>query len=316
MKILLMFDRYIPRDSRTRVGFAAKLGGDTHEFMVYGPGEDSKVSPVEYDEKITAKDLLDLTHPDVLLFLFYSPRSYDWVPKDICKLSIPSVIVEEDHYIVGRDDSVFDWYKEMNFSLLVRRHYYDEKAPMSSVWLPFSANEWEFEPTDGVRLNKIGFAGSWRSSQPAYDIRRKAISVLVESGQLDKKYGRIWGKEYTNYLQEHIGCLACTGGFLHTPLAKTFEIPLCGTAMLTNRMEEEKLLWGKDKCYFEYKDDMSDIVDVANVILNDKDQVAEVTANALREVRAKHTDEKRLIEFENILEGLIAGKEIPRIWGQ
>ena len=91
---------------------------------------------------------------------------------------------------------------------------------------------------------------------------------------------------------------------------------LSNTPYMTNWFHHSHLLFGLDEYCFIYKDDCSDIADVASVILNDKDQRKEVIANALREVRAKHTDEKRLIELENILESLIAGKEVPRIWGQ
>ncbi len=321
MRVLILYDRYHAKDSRTRIGFAVKLEKFC-DILVYGPNEDSKLSPIVYDKKITAKDLLNELKPDILFFMLYSYDCYNWLPKNICKLGVPSAIVEEDHYeerfnnIVYKDLKVLNWYKDMGFSLLLRRHFYREVAPIPSVWLPFSADDVEFNSINGnKRLKKIGFAGSYESPQIYYDIRKKAILKLKNSHLLAENYGKIWDG-YASYLRAYMGHLACTGGILHTPLAKTFEIPLSGSALLTNRMNSKQELWGGSKCYFEYKDDCSNIIEQANTIINDYQQVKEVTSNALKIVKERHTDSRRVVELYDILTCLHEGKEIPRVWGQ
>jgi len=316
MKILLLYDRYLAKDSRTRLYFVLKLESYSN-LVIYGPGEKSNLSPLSYNPSITMKDVITELQPDVILLLFYKPGCYDWLPFDFSSIDIPSAIIEEDHYDGNepQDHKVLNWYRDMNFSVIIRRHFYPDKFSFQSVWLPFSANEAEFTKVDGPRISRIGFAGSDSIEQVYYDIRRKAISILKEADLLALEYGGIWDR-YKEYLQQYVGCLSCAGGILHTPLAKTFEIPLCGTALLTNKMEEKELFWGKDQCYFEYKDDCSDIIDVARSILLDRDKTNEVVANALVQVTKRHTDSKRIEELYNILYSLYNGTEVPRIWGQ
>ena len=88
------------------------------------------------------------------------------------------------------------------------------------------------------------------------------------------------------------------------------------SSYLTNMMKNSKELFGDKQCYFEYKDECSDVIEKAKEILNDHDKVAEITKNAIDIVLERHTHEKRAIELYNILHSLVSGVEIPRIWGQ
>jgi len=292
------------------------------DFKIYGPGEytaDANFAPVLHSVRITFNDLKGLFNPDIVLFLLYKPTAYFSVTENIREIDIPTVILEEDHYYkdsVYDDVNMFEWYKTTNFTLLLRRHFYKEEAPLPSVWLPFAANEEEFNINNLVeRESKIGFAGSYVGLE-YYNIRRNAIKVLDTNNLLANHCGKIYDSGYIDYLRAYVGALTCSGGKLHTCLAKTFEIPLCGTALLTNWMHNKKELFGDKQCFFEYKDDCSDIVDVANTIINDVDMRNEVVANALKVVREKHTDSKRIVELYCILEAISTGKEPPRIWGQ
>ena len=130
--------------------------------------------------------------------MMYSSECYDWLPEDICKVGVPSVILEEDHYekkfnnLVYKDLEVLDWYRKMEFTLLLRRHFYRETAPIPSVWLPFSASDFELWHKGGRknRLEKIGFAGSYESPQIYYDIRKNAILSLVKNKLMAENYGK------------------------------------------------------------------------------------------------------------------------------
>jgi len=325
MRILVLNNGYRRRDDRTRIDFIKKLSRHPSiELFIYGPREElieRELAPVPYDSCMTETDIISYFDPDVLFFILHNMIALDWIPKDICKYNVPSVILEEDHYglnyqgVVHDDKAILNLYKEFEFSLLLRRHYYNEKAPIQSVWLPFSANEEEFKPTYLTgRYNTVGFAGSV-TNHPYYAVRRKAIEVLKESGLLAENHGSVY-KGYDKYLQAYIAYLTCGGGMLHTALAKTFEIPACGAVMLTNQLYNSDLLFGDKQCYVTYKDDCSDIVEKAKEILNDHDMAQEIAKNGIEQVYKKHMDKHRLVELYNILVALTYGKEIPRIWGQ
>lgn len=325
MRILVFNNGYRKRDDRTRIDFIKKLGlNPSITLSIYGPREDiiePELTSAPYDERMTSTDILSVYKPDVLFFILHNTTALNWIPTDICRYNIPSVILEEDHYemkyngIAHNDCKILEMYKEFRFSLLLRRHYYEEKAPIPSVWLPFSADDSYFFPTklEG-REKRVGFAGSI-SNHPYYRVRSLAVETLKNNNLLSEKYGSVYNY-YREYLQHYVAELSCGGGMLHTCLAKTFEIPLCGTVMLTNWLHSSDLLFGNKQCFVTYKDDCSDIVDKVNEIFNDIDMVQEIANNALEQVIQKHTDKCRLVELYNILDALVYGKEVPRIWGQ
>jgi len=305
MNIVIIDDGYRKGDDRTRINFLKKLSNfkDVKLYLI----------------TLFNIDIVKAYNPDILFFPMYEPSIRKTWPDDLFDLGIATVVLEEDHYetkfesLVYSDREVLNWYKEKGISLLLRRHCYEEKAPVESAWLPFSANEEEFYPIkNGITSNIIGFAGSYQSNQIYYDVRRKAIEILGETHLLDIHFGKIY-EGYAQYLREHAVGLACTGGILHTPLAKTFEIPLSRSALLTNSMDHTNLLWGDEKCYFEYKDDCSNIVEVAEeALLNYK----EIANNSRERVLKYHTDFHRIKELYAILKALVGGKNIPRKWGQ
>jgi len=321
MNVLLLSGGYRAFDDRVRIDFIKKLSGLCY-LKIYGPNEyelNRNFAPVKYNSKITSHDLKMLFNPDILLFLLYAPEAYINLTNQICKLGIPSVIREEDHYYKNLEYNnidLFKWYKSMDFTLLMRRHFYEEEPPIPSVWTPPSVNEDEFIISSNInRESKIGFAGSYVGYEH-YDIRRNAIKILRNNKLLASSWGKKCGSSYINYLHRYVGCLACSCGQIHTCLAKTFEISLCGTAVLTNWMHNKKELFGDKQCFFEYKDDCSDLVDVANTVINDVDLRNEVISNAIEVIHEKHTDKKRIVEYYNILKAVADGKEPPRVWGQ
>ena len=314
MKILLFDDSPRGIDDRTCMGFFLQLSG-LKGVSLY----------VASPTKIASKEQFNLIVKDfginILLFHMHSPALIKSWPDYLFRGNkIPTVLIEEDHFEMKFNNLVYDvakmfnWYKEKGINLLIRRHSYEEEAPIVSVFLPFSANEGEFFPGEHTHQN-IGFAGSHKSTQAYYDIRKKAIKVLSKSGQLDTYYGKIYDG-YAEYLRSHIGSLACSDGMAHTCVAKIFEVPLSGSALLTNVMTCKEELWGKEQCYFEYKDDCSDIVSVADTIINEHDLRNQVIKNAYNRVVEYHTDEKRVKELYSILTALLSNKTIPRIWGQ
>jgi len=317
MNILLLYNGYRSVDYRTRLGLFSKLS-NYFDFNIYGPKEheiNPTTAPLKFDEKITLQDLCNHFTPDIIIIPLYAPKPIMClIPKKISKLSIPVVIIEEDHYTKERDpENILQWYKDIDVNLVIRRHFYTEKYDFKSVWLPFCASDKEFFPDKFIeRKNIIGFAGSYENN-PDYEIRKLALKTLGNTNLIEKPYGKVMDR-YSYYLRQFKSMLTCAGGTIHTPMAKFFEIGLSGTAVLTNSMYEDKLLFGDKQCYFEYKDDCSDLIELAKFILNE--DVSEVVNNCTKIIKEKHTDDKRLIELVNILSALHEGKEIPRIWGQ
>lgn len=330
MKVLLLFDNYRFITDRLFFGFVSKLQ-TMCELKTYGPeiyeiGKTMLPMPkelqlCEYNEQMTGKDLIKEYNPDIIFLLLYNVKNLDWYPKDICKAGVPTVLLEDDHYTYNPAISEYkgtkplEWYKSSGLSLLLRRHYYVEDSPIPSVWFPQSANEEDFKLYSGERINEIGFAGSYNKT-PWYTIRLNAVDTLAKNSLLSENAGRFGLEEYVYYIAKYKGILGCSGGILHTPLAKMFECMLSGTPYLTNWFYGKHQLFGLKEYCFIYKDDCSDIVKKAKIILNDTDYVNEVTTNAYQIVNEHHTDEARLNDLYTILKHVVAGKEPPRKWGK
>jgi len=328
-KILLLLDNYRFMSDRLFFGFVKNLDRFC-DLKMYGPQQynpdkvmyqlPEDITLMPYEKDITGLDLVKEYNPDVILLQLYNQKNLEWYPSDICKAGVPTVLLEDDHYTYNPELSKYkgtkplEWYKRSGLSLLLRRHFYRERAPIPSVWLPQSANEKEFTPYYGERVPYIGFAGSFEPT-PWYEIRRKAVEKISDARLLSHKFGKFVPEEYVIYIREHAGVLGCSGGILHTPLAKMFECMLSNTPYLTNWFHHSHLLLGLKEYCFIYKDDCSDVVAKAKIILNEKDYVAEVTKNALEVTLKEHTHDIRIRQLYDILKAVIKGKEPPRVWG-
>jgi len=336
VRILILNAGMRGKAERTRMDLLLRLK-NWHTINVYGPKEHNRsgsdLAPLEYNEKITVEDIKKEFNPDVFLLVLSSYRSKNWLGEsklsDIGHNSTPFTVLEEDHFSAtgnmeiscGFDNEVLEWYKDFGVDLLLRRHRYEEEAPVQSVWLPFSASEKEFFSDDSIeRENSIGFAADGARSEDkvprCYRVRARAHTKLKEAGLLADNVGRISANAYAEYIRKYIGCLACSGSLIHTALAKHFEMMLSKTAVLTNRVGSSYKLFGDKKVYFEYDDSCDNVVDIAKEIIYDTDKVKELTENAFEVCIERHTDDKRAKELSDILECLVEGKEIPRIWGQ
>ena len=332
MRVLLLNNGKRGRAERVRMGFLVQLKDvDGIDLLIYGDkerAEHPELAPLVYKSSLSGGDVIKELTPDVMIFVLWGPQAKDWVPKDIGGHNIPFVVFETDHYLYGdtigivgdpqKSNEVLDWYKEMNTALVLRRHFYENESkdcPVPTVWLPHSANTKEFYPDESVeRKKKIAFVASLGNIKHRH-IRKEALMYIKKAELQDGSY-TVGAKAYPNHLRSYVGALTCSGGIIHTTLAKTFEIPMSGTAMLTNRFNNSKELFGDKPCYFEYKDDCSDVVSQAKMLLEDDDMRNEVVANALEIVNSRHTDVHRTHELYAILKALIEGKEIPKVWGQ
>ena len=327
MRILFLFNGYRRPDDRTRIDFLRKLDRfDDVELMMYGPNEheiDIDFAPIPYSDRIKLSNFLDVAKPDILFLILYSAGAYDISALGIDNVPIKLVVLEEDHYFnhISEDRKVLDWYdNNAAFDLILRRHHYvygkERVIKPETVWFPFSGNEEEFFCNNTNRRNKIGFVGSLTEDVTYYDIRRKAVSELLRYRYIEDGNMYLESKAYAGFLREYRGFLSCNGGTLYTPMAKMFEAMLSKTAVLSNKLFFNDILFDNEECFFEYKDDCSDIIEKTNIILRDNYVVDEIIDRAYKKVLKYHTDSKRIIELYNILKALIEERRVPKIWGQ
>jgi len=189
-------------------------------------------------------------------------------------------------------------------------HFKHSQISVDSTYWPFGVDETIFSSCEN-KTDKIIFMGSRRA--PEYHIRATAYGLLSSAGLLQNS-GILDVNAYANIINKYSGMLTCSSTW-HFAMAKLFEGMLSGTAMLSNRFNGcDELFFGK-KVWYEYNDDCSNIIDVANDLLNDKDKRKHITDTARKICLEHHTHTHRLIELKNIITEFISTGNIIRKWG-
>ncbi len=291
--------------SRIERDFFLKLGDLCH-LSVYD------LDCSYYDKRIGAGELERLFRPDLVLVLY---TYYMRVGKGrflynhfIDKFRVPVVVVEVEHHKFPDRDN---WYRKHGVDLVLFRGAV-EKCSVPSAWLPFSANEQEFSLGDNSRSDKILFVGSDGVGNSDYKLRRDALRLLDKNKLLYKADG-LQGRDYAEILKQFKCGFACGLGELHTLIAKVFEMMACGCVVLDQKIKYDEILFGNKKCYFTYRDDLSDLVDIVRFVLNN--DVSEIRNNAYEIVSKFHTDRVRIMELYEILTSFLYKGEIYKPWG-
>lgn len=204
----------------------------------------------------------------------------------------------------------FTFYKNNNFDIIIHRCYYENKnIPFQSIWLPFSANENEFFPLDFNKHKKrVAFAGSWKPK--IYSQRQKAIKIL-ENNNLIHNYGKVNQKDYPPILRENR--IMLNSNELNSPYGKVFEIIKSGSLLLSPYFNGTKKLF-LNEMYAEYKNDVSNISEIAEHYLKNEKETKEMIKNSYKIVEKYHTHQRRILELKNILINLYEGKKIEENW--
>jgi hypothetical protein len=287
---------------RINVGFINKLSTLCEYYPVYAYERDKVL--------ISAREVYERYKPDAVLLLAHS----DVLNGYLKGLQCLKVMIAVDYYkIVQRNK--FYWYKNNEFDLVVQRQVYDDKqfsrdVGIPSVWVPYCASPKEFYP-DEWKHNRIGFVGT--VNERSYPIRFKAITTLSELGLLENR-GRVVGDDYSKVLSSYRSMLTSTNMFISkSPHAKFFEIIASGSIALTNRFDHSDVLF-KNKCWVEFKDDCSDVVDKARWIMNNENECRNMRDEAHREFLEKHTDDIRIKELHDVLKTQLEGRELYKKW--
>jgi spore maturation protein CgeB len=122
------------------------------------------------------------------------------------------------------------------------------------------------------------------------------------------------GDDYSKVLSSYRSMLTSTNMFISkSPHAKFFEIIASGSIALTNRFDHSDVLF-KNKCWVEFKDDCSDVVDKARWIMNNENECRNMRDEAHREFLEKHTDDIRLQELYDVLKTQLESRELYKKW--
>lgn len=151
------------------------------------------------------------------------------------------------------------------------------------------------------------------------DEREAAIKMLIENGIPVRLAGIKWGafakthkeNKYLNYLGEGVygeeyvrqiqsakigwGAISKWIPEMHT--TRTFEIPACGTALLTERNNETASFFEDDEAIFY--DSMEDFLEKVKYYLNNGEKLKDLTCKGYRKVYDAGYD------YENILENVL-----------
>jgi hypothetical protein len=311
MRVLFFWDGHRRTAIRNQIGFMTRLNKYC-EFYIYGPKEhniNEELAPLIYDGSLTALDLEKEFKPDVFL-VYMHERFRRCRIKGFEKVTTPKIMMESNYWLVEKD-----WYRELGIDLLIFRTPTPPKdVGIPSLWLPFSANEEEFFPLDNTeeKKNLIVYVGSTKKGE-IYSIRVKARELLRKEKLIDDVGFRL-GESYAETLHEYTCGLACSLKEIRTPVSKIFEMMACGTVVLTSPFDRSSELFGDKQCYFEYKSDCSDVVDVAKEVLSNESLRQEVISNAYDIVSTKHMHKHRVKELYDIISGfLVEGRAYDRI---
>jgi hypothetical protein len=322
MKVLHFFDGRRNNTRIIQIDFMLMLQ-QYCTLYIYGPKENEwngeEISPLKFNNKLSFVDVVKELNPDVVIMPEY----------DLSKLmirgmgnlkkikSIPKVSIEIDYY------SILDtpnWFKKIGIDFIINRGpYSDSVYRVPHVWLPWSAHDMFYtdETSDyfSDRIRKVVFVGGGRYSRNKYyQIRQKAIRMLEEKKLVDY-IETAPPRTYKKFLSEYEIGLSCSFKGLQMAPAKVFEIMASGAVLLTTHFIHKDILFGNEKCFFEYREDCTDLLDITEKILSDFDFAEAVTKNALRVINTKHLHKHRIKELYNILYALYDGTPIPKVWG-
>jgi len=282
----------------------------------------------EETDRASSKNLYEVVmNNNIDVVLFFSFQAYRHtnllnIGDSKLKSKVPIALLIFDYYAVEDNPRALNLILEDKIDLIINRGWYDN-CILPQVWLPFSVNEELFDTNDTVNLEnrdaRVIFIGSISSTNKYYAFRKKAVKILSKHKDIFLAKRNIDNlhlppKEYALELKKYYGALSCSFPPLYNHPAKTMEILGVGTALMTTRFKGDDKLFGKYKPYFEYKDDLSDIVDVAKTLVSDLSATNEKILAAREIVKQKHSDRHRIEELYNILHALASGSKIPDVW--
>ncbi len=169
-------------------------------------------------------------------------------------------------------------------------------------WLPFSYDQQLVDsiPDPRRRARNVIFLGGFR--REPWPARRDAMFLLNRAGLLSersaKRVGyRLYGRQYFETLKSSILGLTCTTRWRLNP-AKHFEIPACGTVLMTDGAQGMDQILPAD-LYVKYQPPT--VVDTVRRALADDHRLRQMAVDSRAYMRTHHTDAIRAKELREIL---------------
>lgn len=108
----------------------------------------------------------------------------------------------------------------------------------------------------------------------------------------------VYGQDYVQQIQQSkIAWGALSKWFLELHTTRTFEIPACGTALLTERNQETTSFFMEDEAVFY--ENPSELMEKVNFFLNNEEELKKITARGYEKVHTSGYD------YESILRNLL-----------
>ena len=263
------------------------------------------LTPIEWDSKITLKDLKKVFDFDVIIMDNKDRRfKYDsggsWLPKDFNDFNLtPKILMEGDYHAKAK------WHLDGKIDAFILRHKSQfikcqkDYSLKKCFWLPCSVDTEVFKPnTQYNRKELIFYLGTL--NKKVYPYRYEAHKILQEKNLINS--GRIFEQAYIKNLQSYI-CHLSGSSYFHIDPSKNFEIMASGSVLFTNEDNKSgiKDLFPQNS-YCTYKSlDSSDVEKKAHKILNDYGYRQSLIQNALKCIKEKHTHQIRARELINII---------------
>jgi spore maturation protein CgeB len=308
-----------------------QISSRAHTLFLEGLGEYFNLTVIRspgHRVTIRQDEVIERYSPDVVVCHAHSKYMNGYFEKFRCL----KVMVAADFFKVITKNKE-DFYKNNRFDIVFQRRFIDfsylniKELPIfsaQSVYLPWCADENEFYPDFNEwdsRINKIGVAACYQA--PFYSERKLALEELnkydfVRNGKNEKidfsksEYKPI-GSEYGKFLRSYLANLSSAED--NSVFGRVFESMASGCVVLTPSFGSIDILFPQ-KPLILYKKDLSDIRKKAESILNNKEEMKEMSKTAYDVYVKNHTNKIRIKEMSDNIKRFLSGQNLERKWGQ
>lgn len=277
------------------------------DVLIYGVDCEQIISELtltRFNPNLYMKDLREKFNFDVIIIAgknrtyYTSTEDKSWLPLDFATFPCYKILIEPDFHKYKGDD----WFFQNSINTILHRHKSniiraEEYLPeINHYWFPYSVDINIFKPSNKFRNNEICFVGNNKAQ--AYYYRKQAIQLLQEHNLLNFQGIKV-EDDYLNTLQNYT--IFLNGSSIYNiDTMKAFEILASGGILFTNNAQNEfKTLFKKS--YITYKNDFSDIIKMANKLLNNPNLQEKLRKKGREIICKKHTHQIRCKELLKII---------------
>jgi spore maturation protein CgeB len=217
-----------------------------------------------------------------------------------------AMVIEDNHDVVpkwqvlkGADKGVEILFHRGNESF--HRFHPEARDMYRCIWLPFAVNTKIFKPSNG---KKNGVLHVGQVGQKHYPLRVRLINELADkpwftrvvrpSESIEKKYKWPVREEYAELISQAWICVTC-GSRYDAAVQKFFEIPACGTVLMSNWFKDLKTLgFENGKSMVAYQEPIAEQIEV---MLEDPQRLERIAKRGYDLMHQKHTMEIRAKQF-------------------